>query len=203
MSIPDKPHKELVLASGNRGKIDEFQQLLGKLGWRIRPQSEFATIEVEETGLSFIENAILKARNAAAYSGLPALADDSGLEVDALKGAPGIYSARFAGEFANDSDNNQKLLEKLEGVSAEERGARFHCVLAFMRNENDPTPLICEGVWEGLILTSPRGDNGFGYDPLFYIPELNCCSAELAPLQKNKLSHRAKAMTMLLDTLCS
>lgn len=200
MSTPEKTN-ELVLASGNQGKIKEFQQLLAPLGWTIRPQSDFNTPEAEETGLSFVENAILKARNASAYSGLPALADDSGLEVDALNGAPGIYSARYAGPENDDQANNQKLLQALAAVEAEHRTARFQCVLALMRHEQDPTPLICQASWEGIIIDAPRGDNGFGYDPLFYIPELDCCSAQLAPEQKNKLSHRAKAMAILLKQL--
>ena len=199
MSTPDQ--LELVLASGNQGKIREFQQLLSPLGWSIRPQADFDIPEVEETGLSFVENAILKARNAALYSGLPALADDSGLEVDALKGAPGIYSARYAGPKNDDSANNKKLLSELENVAKEKCTARFQCVLAFMRHGEDPTPLICQGSWEGLIVSSGQGDNGFGYDPLFYIRDLDCCSAQLAPEQKNKLSHRAKAMAILLKQL--
>ncbi len=200
MSTPESQN-ELVLASGNKGKISEFQQLLAPLGWTVRPQSDFDTVEAEETGLSFVENAIIKARNAAAHSGLPALADDSGLEVDALKGAPGIYSARYAGPENDDQANNQKLLQALASVEPEQRTARFQCVLAFMRHHQDPTPLICQASWEGYIVDLPKGDNGFGYDPLFYIPALDCCSAQLAPEQKNKLSHRAKAMAILLKQL--
>jgi XTP/dITP diphosphohydrolase len=200
MSTPERT-SELVLASGNVGKIREFQQLLTPLGWTLRAQSDFDTPEAAETGLSFVENAIIKARNAASYSGLPALADDSGLEVDALKGAPGIYSARYAGPENSDQANNQKLLAELAAVSPEQRTARFQCVLAFMRHDQDPTPLICQASWEGYIVDLPKGNNGFGYDPLFYIPALDCCSAQLAPEQKNKLSHRAKAMAILLKQL--
>lgn len=193
--------RELVLASGNKGKIKEFQQLLAPLGWTIKLQSDFNIPEAEETGLSFVENAILKTRNAAIHSGLPALADDSGLEVDALKGAPGIYSARYAGPENDDRANNEKLLSELASVAPEQRTARFQCVLVFMRHGEDPTPLICQGSWEGLIVSTPQGGNGFGYDPLFYIPDLDCCSAQLPAERKNKLSHRAKAMAILLNKL--
>lgn len=186
--------RQIVLASGNKGKLKEFNQILGELGVDVLPQSEFQVPDADETGLSFVENAILKARHACQLTGLPALADDSGLEVDALNGAPGIYSARFAGAGATDADNNQKLLQQLEGKPAAERSARFRCVLVFMRHAEDPTPLICQGSWEGQILEQPSGDNGFGYDPLFLVPELNKASAELAPEQKNKLSHRGKAV---------
>lgn len=193
--------REIVLASGNAGKLREFQQLLGGLDLRVRPQSEFAVPEVEETGLSFVENALLKARAAAAHSGLPAIADDSGLEVDALQGRPGIYSARFAGPGASDADNNRKLLSLLTDVPESARSARFRCLLVYMRHAEDPMPIICLGTWEGCIGFEPRGDNGFGYDPLFYIPALNCCSAELAPEQKNRLSHRGQAMAQLLAAI--
>ncbi len=186
--------RQIVLASGNKGKLKEFNQILGELGVDVLPQSEYQVSDADETGLSFVENAILKARHACQLTGLPALADDSGLEVDALNGAPGIYSARFAGAGATDADNNQKLLQQLEGKPAAERSARFRCVLVFMRHAEDPTPLICQGSWEGQILEQPSGDNGFGYDPLFLVPELNKASAELAPEQKNRLSHRGKAV---------
>ncbi len=193
--------KKVVLASGNKGKLREFNQLLASLDYQVLPQSEFTKTEADETGLSFVENAILKARHAAKLSGLPALADDSGLEVDALSGAPGIYSARYAGEGASDADNNQKLLEALVAVEPAKRTARFQCVLVFMRHAEDPTPLICQGSWEGVIVDAPKGDNGFGYDPLFYIPDLDCCSAELSPEQKGQLSHRAQAVAQLLPAL--
>ncbi|GGK63948.1 XTP/dITP diphosphatase [Amphritea balenae] len=193
--------QKIVLASGNKGKLKEFNQVLGGLGVEVLPQSEFQVPDAEETGLSFVENAILKARHACQLTGLPALADDSGLEVDALQGAPGIYSARFSGSDANDADNNRKLLQQLEGKQGAERSARFRCVLVFMRHAEDPTPLICQGSWEGQILEAPRGENGFGYDPLFLIPELDKASAELPAEQKNQLSHRGKAVQQLIGTI--
>ena len=192
--------QKVVLASGNRGKLKEFQQLLGSCGFDVVPQTDFDFPEAEETGLSFVENAILKARNAAHHTGLPAIADDSGLEVDALNGAPGIYSARFAGANASDQDNNTKLLRELDGLTEEKRSARFQCLLVYLRHEHDPTPLICQGSWEGTILTEARGDNGFGYDPLFFVPKENCSSAELTPEVKNAISHRGQAMAKLLLT---
>lgn len=193
--------KKIVLASGNRGKLAEFNQLLSRTGWSIFSQADFDVPEAAETGLSFVENAIIKARNAAHYSGLPALADDSGLEVDALHGAPGIYSARFAGADADDAANNRKLLELMADVPDAQRSARFQCVLVFMRHASDPSPLICQGTWEGQLLHAPRGDAGFGYDPLFYIPDLQQTSAELSPTRKNQLSHRGQALAKLLATL--
>lgn len=192
--------RRIVLASGNAGKLTEFRQLLAASGFAVEAQSAFAVPEAAETGLSFIENAILKARNAARHSGLPALADDSGLEVDALDGAPGIRSARFAGENADDDANNALLLQRLASVPAPRR-ARYRCVLAYLRHAEDPSPLICEGSWEGEILQQPRGDGGFGYDPLFWLPALDCSAAELAPADKNRLSHRGQAMAALLAAL--
>ncbi|EAR62872.1 RdgB/HAM1 family non-canonical purine NTP pyrophosphatase [Neptuniibacter caesariensis] len=189
--------KKIVLASGNKGKLKEFNEVLADLGVEVLPQSEFQVSDADETGLSFVENAIIKARHAAEITGLPALADDSGLEVDALKGAPGIYSARFSGEGATDEKNNTLLLEKLSGLPAEQRTARFRCVLVFMRHANDPTPLICQGTWEGRIVEEASGQNGFGYDPLFWVPELNITSAGLSPEQKNRLSHRGQAVAEL------
>jgi XTP/dITP diphosphohydrolase len=193
--------KKIVLASGNRGKLAEFNQLLSSTGWSIFSQADFDVPEAAETGLSFVENAIIKARNAAQHSGLPALADDSGLEVDALNGAPGIYSARFAGANADDAANNRKLLELIADVPDAQRSARFQCVLVSMRHASDPSPLICQGTWEGQLLRAPRGDAGFGYDPLFYIPNLQQTSAELSPARKNQLSHRGQALTKLLAAL--
>ncbi len=193
--------RDIVLASGNPGKLREFQQLLDGHGFRVQPQSDFEIPEAAETGLSFVENAILKARNACAHTGLPAIADDSGLAVDALGGAPGIYSARFAGPGASDADNNRKLLQQLEGRDEVERRARFICLLVFMRHQADPTPIICQGSWEGRILEAPRGNNGFGYDPLFYVPEKGSSSAELTKDEKNAISHRSRAMAQLLDAL--
>ncbi|TCK16511.1 RdgB/HAM1 family non-canonical purine NTP pyrophosphatase [Marinobacterium mangrovicola] len=191
----------IVLASGNRGKLEEFNQILAPLNFSAVPQHDFSVRDVEETGLSFVENAILKARNACRATGLPSLADDSGLEVDALRGAPGIYSARYAGEGASDEENNRKLLAALADVPDSERTARFQCVLVFMRHAEDPTPLICQGTWEGSILREPQGQNGFGYDPLFLVPELGCASAELTPEQKHERSHRGKAVRQLIASI--
>ncbi|ETX12058.1 NTP phosphatase [Marinomonas ushuaiensis DSM 15871] len=193
-------NKTIVLASNNTGKIKEFNALLSGVGIDVKPQSEFNVEEAEENGLSFIENAILKARNACAQTGLPALADDSGIEVDYLDGAPGIYSARFAGEHGNNEANNALLLEKLDGVPVLERTARFHCVLAYMRHKDDPTPQVFHGVWEGRILTSDEGKEGFGYDPIFYVPECGCSAASLPKEVKNQISHRGKALQQLLAT---
>ncbi|MCV2402116.1 XTP/dITP diphosphatase [Marinomonas sp. C2222] len=189
--------KTIVLASNNAGKIKEFNSLLGEMQIDVKPQSAFNVEEAEETGLTFIENAILKARNACAQTGLPALADDSGIEVDFLKGAPGIYSARFAGEHGNNQANNDLLLEKMAGVPVEERSARFHCVLAYMRHKDDPTPLVFHGVWEGRILESAEGQEGFGYDPVFYVPDQGCSAASLSKEVKNTISHRAKALQQM------
>ncbi|MBD5770479.1 XTP/dITP diphosphatase [Marinomonas colpomeniae] len=190
-------NKAIVLASNNAGKIKEFNTLLGDMGIEVKPQSEFDVVEAEETGLTFIENAILKARNACAHTGLPALADDSGIEVDYLNGAPGIYSARFAGEHGNNQANNDLLIKKLEGVDELERTARFHCVLAYMRHKDDPTPLVFHGTWEGRILESSTGQEGFGYDPIFYVPECGCSAASLPKEVKNQISHRGKALKQL------
>lgn len=193
--------KALVLASNNNGKLVEFQTLLSTCGYDVLPQSEFQIESAEETGLTFVENAILKARHASRATGLPALADDSGIEIDALNGAPGIYSARFAGEQATDADNNKKLLEALKGLPKEQRTARYQCILVFMRHADDPTPIIAQGSWEGRILTTPKGDGGFGYDPLFWVPTHNCASAELDKVVKNQISHRAVAMSQLMAQL--
>lgn len=191
--------KELVLASHNAGKLRELQALLGD-NVVIRSISEFTTIEPEETGLTFIENAILKARYACQVSGLPALADDSGLTVDYLLGAPGIYSARYSA-IGGDAGNNQKLLSALQGVPDQQRGAQFICVLALLQHANDPLPIICEGRWQGHILHAPQGEHGFGYDPLFYVAEQQCSSAQLPSAVKNQLSHRAQAMQLLKQQL--
>jgi XTP/dITP diphosphohydrolase len=189
----------VVLASGNVGKLRELDAVLAPLGLSLKPQSEFDVPEVEETGLSFVENAIIKARAAAAHSGLPAIADDSGLEVDYLDGAPGIYSARYSG--AGDAANNTRLLQELHDVPEAQRSARFQCVLVYMRHALDPTPLVCQASWEGAILFAPAGEHGFGYDPLFYVPEHQCSSAQLPPEIKNRISHRAKASALLFDAL--
>lgn len=195
--------KELVLASGNPGKLREIAALLDDLGYRLRAQSEFGVSEVAETGTTFVENAIIKARHAAHETGLPALADDSGIEVDALDGAPGVYSARFSGPGASDDSNNALLVEKLRDVPADERGARYRAVIVLMRHAGDPSPLICEGSWEGLIRLQPAGAGGFGYDPYFYLPELGCTSAELSAAEKNRRSHRGQALAELRRKLQS
>jgi XTP/dITP diphosphohydrolase len=189
----------VLLASGNAGKLRELGAVLAPLGVTLKPQAEFNVPEVEETGLSFVENAIIKARAAAAHSGLPAIADDSGLEVDYLNGAPGIYSARYSG--GGDAANNARLLQELRDVPEAQRSARFQCVLVYMRHALDPTPLVCQASWEGAILFAPAGEHGFGYDPLFYVPEHHCSSAQLPPEIKNRISHRAKASALLFDAL--
>lgn len=190
--------KKVVLASGNAGKLREFQQMLGGADIEFVTQRSLGVSDADETGLSFVENAIIKARHACAATGLPALADDSGIEVDALKGQPGIYSARYAGVGATDLQNNEKLLEALANVPIEKRSARFQCVVVFMRHAEDPMPFISQGTWEGRILYSPSGANGFGYDPLFYVPTHSCASAELEPAIKNSISHRGRALQQLL-----
>ena len=193
-----------VLASGNAGKLREFSRLLEPLDIKIVPQKELGVSDADETGLSFIENAILKARHAAEITGLPALADDSGLEIDALNGAPGIYSARYSalvGGEHNDTANIERVLLELAAVPDEKRTARFQCVLAFMRHAKDPTPLVVQRSWEGRILAEPSGRDGFGYDPIFYVPDQGCTAAELDPDVKNQLSHRGKAMAAFLPLL--
>lgn len=190
---------QLVLASHNAGKLKELQAMLGG-SVQLRSIGEFSSVEPEETGLSFVENAILKARNAARISGLPALADDSGLAVDFLGGAPGIYSARYA-DGQGDAANNAKLLDALKDVPEAERGAQFVCVLALVRHADDPLPILCEGLWHGRILTQASGEHGFGYDPLFWVPSRDCSSAELSPSEKNLISHRARAMDLLRQRL--
>lgn len=192
---------DLVLASRNAKKLKELQALLAPLGYRLRLVSEFADEAAEETAPTFVENALLKARHAARVSGLPAIADDSGLEVDALQGAPGVYSARYAGEPSDDAANNAKLLQALKGVPAVQRTARFVSALALLRHADDPTPVLALGTWPGLILDAPRGANGFGYDPLFWVPSLGKTSAELAPALKNRVSHRGRAMRALVKQL--
>ena len=191
--------QRIVLASGNDGKLKELRQILAKKDVTLIAQAEFAVSEVAETGLSFVENALIKARHACRETGLPAIADDSGIEVDALHGEPGIYSARYAGIDgpAADTANNAKLLAELEQVAEQDRTARFQCVVVFLQHHEDPMPLICQGTWEGRILFSESGDNGFGYDPLFYVPTHDCASAELDPEIKNSLSHRGQALRKL------
>lgn len=191
--------KTLVLASGNPGKIKELQELLADQGISIIPQGELNILDIEETGLTFVENAILKARNAAALSGLPAIADDSGLEVDYLMGAPGIYSARYSGDGATDASNRKKLLSALTDAPANERSARYQAVIVYLRHAEDPTPIICQGTWEGHIARKHRGTQGFGYDPIFYVPEADCHAAELDKVTKHTLSHRGKAIAQFLQ----
>ena len=197
------PGHRVVLASNNAGKAREFGQLLADSGLEVVAQTEFDVPEAEETAPTFVENALLKARNAALHTGLPAIADDSGLAVDALDGEPGIYSARYAGPGADDAANNARLLEKMRGVPPAERGAAFICALVYLRHANDPVPLICQGTWRGLLLEAPRGENGFGYDPLFLVPELDRTSAELPPQEKNRRSHRGQALRQLVDRLAA
>ena len=187
---------ELVLASGNVGKVRELEALLGP-GWQVRPQSELGVVAVAETGHTFLENALLKARHAARATGLPTLADDSGLEVDALAGAPGVHSARYAGPGADDNANNARLLGALAGVPETQRGARFRCVLVWLSTADSKTPVITEGVWEGRILMAPRGVGGFGYDPLFLDPDSGLSAAELPAAAKNARSHRGRALAAL------
>ena len=188
---------DLVLASGNAGKLAELSGLLGECGFNVLPQSRFGVGDVDETASTFVENALLKARHAARATGLPSLGDDSGLCVDALGGAPGLYSARYGGVHGDSARNIARLLAELREVPAALRGARFHCVLVVLRSEGDPEPLIAEGQWRGAILDAPRGDGGFGYDPVFFDPEHGCSAAELPPALKNRISHRGRALAAL------
>ena len=192
---------DLVLASSNQGKIKELQHMLGGLGITIIPQKTLGIEDADETGLTFVENAILKARHAAEQSGLPAIADDSGLEVDYLKGAPGIYSARYAGIGANDKTNLDKLMSALKDVPIDQRKARYQTVIAVMRHATDPTPIICQGTWEGEIALQTKGTEGFGYDPIFKPKDADCHAAELEKSVKNTISHRGKAIAQLLQIL--
>ncbi|MDT8319243.1 MAG: RdgB/HAM1 family non-canonical purine NTP pyrophosphatase [Xanthomonadales bacterium] len=190
-----------MLATGNPGKLSEIRAILAPYHWAVHAQSEWDVSEAAEDGLSFVENALIKARHAARHTGLPALGDDSGLVVAALQGRPGIRSARFAGPAASPVDNNRKLLAALENVSGKGRGAHFYCAMALLRHAEDPAPMIATGIWHGEILRSPTGSGGFGYDPLFYVPGQGCSAAELAPGIKNRLSHRAKALAALVDQM--
>jgi XTP/dITP diphosphohydrolase len=191
--------QQIVLASGNKGKLKEFEQMFSSFNIQVLAQSQFDVSEVPETGTTFVENAIIKARHAAEITGMPAIADDSGIEVDALNGAPGIYSARYAAPNANEKNNYLKLLDALEGESV--RSARFQCVLVYMRHGKDPSPIICQASWEGCIAKAPEGVNGHGYDPIF-IPEHNQCTASmLSDEQKNSVSHRGKALELLISAL--
>lgn len=192
--------QRVVLASGNKGKLKELGELLSNADIEVIPQSAFDVPEVAEDGLSFVENALIKARHAARISGLPAIADDSGLEVDALSGAPGIYSARYA-DGQGDAANNAKLLAALTDIPDADRTARFQCLMVYLRHAEDPTPIICQGTWEGRILREAQGTNGFGYDPLFFVPGENSSAAELAAEIKNGQSHRGQALRCLLNRL--
>ncbi len=193
--------EKVVLATGNKKKVEELNALLAGMDYTVVPQSEFNVESVPETGTTFVENAIIKARHAARITGLPAIADDSGIEVDALLGRPGVYSARYAGDDTSDQDNLEKLLEEMNGVPAVLRTARYWCVLVYMRHADDPTPIICQASWEGTLATEPAGENGFGYDPIFNVPDLDCTAAELDPATKNSLSHRGKALAQLAEAL--
>lgn len=193
----------IVLASSNPGKLGEIRSILADTGLQVRPQDELSVPDAAETGLTFIENAIIKARNASRATNRPALADDSGLCVDALDGRPGVRSARYAGPQASDADNVARLLAALDGVPAERRTARFQCVLALLRHADDPMPIICQGTWEGWIQSEPTGANGFGYDPVFHVPEHGCSAADLDSDTKNRLSHRGRALTAFKETLAS
>lgn len=189
--------RKIVLASGNAGKLREFNAMMADLGIEFVRQSELGVQDAEETGLTFVENALLKARNAAQHTGMPAMADDSGIVVDALGGAPGLYSARYAGEHGDDAANNTKLLEALKDTPEAQRNARFYCCIVYLRHVHDQLPIIAEASWEGRVLSAPSGANGFGYDPLFYVPTHGCSSAELPPEEKNRISHRAQALRKL------
>ncbi|NPA71491.1 MAG: RdgB/HAM1 family non-canonical purine NTP pyrophosphatase [Gammaproteobacteria bacterium] len=195
----------VVLATGNQGKLKEMMDILQPFGWEVQAQSDFFDSEAEETGLTFIENAILKARHASKLTGLPAIADDSGIEVSALKGQPGIYSARYSqdlhGDDANDETNLQKLLDALAGLPAEQRQASYYCAMVYVEHADDPTPVIGLGRWYGEILTEKRGDGGFGYDPIFWVEEMNQSAAELSKTQKNQMSHRGQALNALVMQL--
>lgn len=193
--------QNVVLATGNPGKVRELADLLAAFGLDIVAQTDLGVESAEETGLTFIENALIKARHASQVTGLPAIADDSGLAVDALGGAPGIYSARYAGEEATDQQNLEKLLQALEQVPDDKRQAQFHCVLVYLRHAEDPTPLVFHGSWAGEIARAPAGAGGFGYDPIFYLPELGKTAAELSKEEKRAQSHRGKALTLLLDAM--
>jgi XTP/dITP diphosphohydrolase len=200
-SNPRGGPRTLVLASGNAGKVRELGAMLEPLGWTVRPQSDWRLAEAVEDGLSFIENALIKARHAARATDLPALGDDSGLVVDALQGAPGIYSSRYAGASAGDAANNRKLLAALAGVPEAERAAHFYCTMAFLRHAEDPAPLLATGRWDGRIVETAAGEGGFGYDPVFWVPGTGCTAAQLLPGRKNRLSHRGQALAALARQL--
>ena len=192
---------QVVIATGNAGKLREMSEILAPLDIEVVAQSHYAFEPAEETGLSFVENALLKARHACLHTGLPAIADDSGLEVDALNGAPGIYSARYASEGASDEANMNKLIAEVRDLPEEQRSARFICVMVYLAHAEDPVPVVAEGIWNGIAITTPRGENGFGYDPMFYLPERDCTSAQLPAAIKNSLSHRGQALRQLVEKL--
>ena len=193
--------REIVVASGNPGKLREFSQLFSSYRITILPQSSFAVPAVEETGASFEENALLKARHAASHTRRPVIADDSGIEVDILNGEPGVYSARYAGKAASDIENLQLLLRNIAAAGVRDPAARFRCVIAYVRSGDDPEPLVAQGVWEGHIVDKPAGENGFGYDPVFYVPSHGCTSAQLPPEVKNVISHRGQALRRLVEIM--
>jgi XTP/dITP diphosphohydrolase len=193
--------KKVVLASGNEGKLVEFRAMLASQDFDVHSQAEYGVESCPETGLSFVENAILKAQNAARQTGLPAIADDSGIAVNALRGAPGVYSARYAGEHASDEENLLKLITDYRACDSADSSCRFICVIVYVEHENDPLPVICEGIWQGEMVSEPRGKNGFGYDPIFWLAEHQCTSAELSPAVKNSLSHRGIALRKLVQRL--
>jgi len=197
------PIRSLVLASGNPGKLRELSALLEPLGWNVRRQSDWEISEAVEDGLSFIENALIKARHASKHTGMPALGDDSGLVVDVLDGAPGIFSSRFAGADANDQSNIHKLLDVMEGIAEPARTAHFYCAMVVVRHALDPAPLLAVGKWDGRILNKPVGTGGFGYDPVFWVPGENCSSAELPAIVKNRISHRGQALSALKGQLAA
>ncbi len=194
-------NQRIVLASGNAGKLREFNAMLADLGIEFVRQSELGVQDTDETGLTFVENALIKARHAAQHTGMPAMADDSGIVVDALGGAPGLYSARYSGEHGDDAANNAKLLDTLKDVPDAQRTARFYCCIVYLRHAEDQLPIIAEASWEGRILHSLSGANGFGYDPLFYVPTHGCSSAELPAEEKNRISHRGQALRKLHELL--
>ncbi len=193
--------KKIVLASNNLGKMAEIKSILAGLPIELIPQSDLNIPDIEETGMTFIENAIIKARNASKLSGLPTIADDSGLTVNALKGAPGVFSARYAGPHASDKDRIKKVLTELAKIKSANRQAAFHCVIALLQHDEDPVPIICHGIWDGEILAEPRGEKGFGYDPIFYVPSHRCSAAELDPIEKNKISHRARSLEQFIEIM--
>lgn len=191
----------IVLATGNKHKVNEIDAILNTIGLKVVPQSNFNVAEAEETGTTFVENAIIKAKNASAQTGLPAIADDSGIEVDALNGEPGVYSSRYSGENATDKTNLDKLINNIQNIDPKQRTARYWCVMVFMRHAKDPTPIICQASWEGSLITTPTGTNGFGYDPIFWINDKQATAAEISLEEKNSMSHRSKALKMLLEKL--